>query len=59
MVTEFMTVAVLRQFGADAEALLRMVAAKGLVDPQRLPNLAFDLRDEEKLAEFIEKLRHQ
>ncbi|MGH9936786.1 MAG: hypothetical protein ACREAM_11105 [Blastocatellia bacterium] len=55
--TEFMSVATLRQFGADTEALLRMLAAKGLVDPQHLPMLAFDLRDEKKLAEFIEKLR--
>ncbi|HKQ89611.1 MAG TPA: Clp protease N-terminal domain-containing protein [Blastocatellia bacterium] len=57
MVTEFMNVAALRQFESDTEALLRMLAAKGLADPQRLPNLAFDLRDETKLAEFIEKLR--
>jgi ATP-dependent Clp protease ATP-binding subunit ClpC len=57
MVTEFTSVAALRQFEADTEALLRMLAAKGLADPQRLPNLAFDLRDETKLAEFIEKLR--
>jgi ATP-dependent Clp protease ATP-binding subunit ClpC len=58
-VAEFMIVAALRQFGADNEAMLRMLAAKGLVDPQRLPNLAFELRDEEKLAEFIEKLRRE
>jgi ATP-dependent Clp protease ATP-binding subunit ClpC len=57
MVTEFTNVAALRQFEADTEALLRMLAAKGLADPRRLPNLAFDLRDETKLAEFIEKLR--
>lgn len=59
MVAEFMIVAALRQFGADNEAMLRMLAAKGLVDPQHLPELAFDLRDENKLAEFIEKLRQQ
>jgi len=59
LVTEFMRVAALRQFGSDTEALLRMLAAKSLADPERLPNLAFDLRDEEKLAEFIEKLRQQ
>jgi ATP-dependent Clp protease ATP-binding subunit ClpA len=57
MVAEFTNVAALRQFEADTEALLRMLAAKGLADPQRLPDLAFDLRDETKLAEFIEKLR--
>ncbi len=56
MVTEFTNVAALRQFEADAEALLRMLAAKGLADPRSLPNLAFDLRDETKLVEFIEKL---
>jgi len=59
LVTEFMRVAALRQFGSDTEALLRMLAAKGLADPERLPNLAFDLRDEEKLTEFVEKLRQQ
>src|SRR5262245_55421630 len=59
LVTEFMIVAALRQFGSDTEALLRMLAAKRLVDPERLPNLVFDLRDEKKLAEFIEKLRQE
>lgn len=58
-VAEFMSVAALRQFDADTEALLRMLAAKGLVDPQHLPNLAIDLRGEMKLAEFIEKLRQR
>jgi hypothetical protein len=57
LLAEFMQVAALRQFSADAEALLRELAAKGLVDPQRMLKLAFDLRDEKKLAEFIEKLR--
>jgi ATP-dependent Clp protease ATP-binding subunit ClpA len=57
LMDEFERVAALRQFGLDTEALLRSLAAKGLVDPQHLPKLAFDLRDEEKLAEFIEKLR--
>jgi ATP-dependent Clp protease ATP-binding subunit ClpA len=46
----------LRQFRADTEALLRLLASKGLVDPQRLTTLAFDLCDENKLAEFIENL---
>jgi ATP-dependent Clp protease ATP-binding subunit ClpC len=57
LLAEFTQVAALRQFSADAEALLRVLAAKGLVDPQRMLHLAFDLRDREKLAEFIEKLR--
>jgi hypothetical protein len=57
LLAEFAQVTALRQFGADTKALLRMLAAKGLIDPQRLPNLAFDLRDETKLAEFIEKLQ--
>jgi ATP-dependent Clp protease ATP-binding subunit ClpC len=52
-------VASLRQFKVDTEALLRMLTAKGLVDPQRLTTLAFELRDENKLAEFIENLRQQ
>jgi len=56
LLAEFTHVAALRQFSADAEALLRVLAAKGLVDPQRMLKLAFDLRDEKKLAEFIEKL---
>ncbi|HEU0172939.1 MAG TPA: Clp protease N-terminal domain-containing protein [Blastocatellia bacterium] len=59
LLAEFTHVAALRQFSADAEALLRMLAAKGLVDPQRMLNLAFDLRDQKKLAEFIEKLRQR
>ncbi|MGH9836113.1 MAG: Clp protease N-terminal domain-containing protein [Blastocatellia bacterium] len=59
LVSEFERVAALRQFRADAEALLRLLGAKGLVDPQQLPKLAFDLRDEKKLAEFIEKLRQR
>jgi len=57
LLAEFTHVAALRQFSADAEALLRVLAAKGLVDPQRMLKLTFDLRDEKKLAEFIEKLR--
>src|SRR5262249_44197079 len=56
---EFVTVASLRQFRADTEVLLRILAAKGLVDPQQMPKLAFELRDEKRLAEFIEKLRQQ
>jgi ATP-dependent Clp protease ATP-binding subunit ClpC len=59
LLAEFMNVAALRQFSADTEALLRILAAKGLVDPQRMLKLAFDLRDEEKLAEFIEKSRQR
>ena len=57
ILAEFTHVAALRQFSADAEALLRVLAAKGLVDPQGMLKLTFDLRDEKKLAEFIEKLR--
>jgi hypothetical protein len=57
--TQFRGVAALRRFGAETEALLRMLAAKSLVDPERLPNLAFDLRDEDKLAGFIENLRQR
>jgi ATP-dependent Clp protease ATP-binding subunit ClpC len=56
LLAEFTHVAALRQFSADAEALLRVLAAKGLVDPQRMLKLTFDLRDEKKLSEFIEKL---
>src|SRR4030095_16852112 len=57
LLAEFTHVAALRQFSADAEALLRVLAAKGLVDPQGMLKLTFDLRDEKRLAEFIEKLR--
>jgi len=57
LLAEFTHFAALRQFSADAEALLRLLAAKGLVDPQNMLKLTFDLRDEKKLAEFIEKLR--
>jgi ATP-dependent Clp protease ATP-binding subunit ClpA len=59
LASEFERVAALRQFRADAEALLRLLAAKGLVDSQQLSKLAFDLRDEKNLAEFIEKLRQR
>ena len=57
LLAELTHVAALRQFSANAEALLRALAAKGLVDPQGMLKLTFDLRDEKKLAEFIEKLR--
>jgi ATP-dependent Clp protease ATP-binding subunit ClpC len=57
LVSEFERVAALRQFRADEEALLRLLAAKGMAEPQKLLELAFELRDEKKLAEFIEKLR--
>jgi ATP-dependent Clp protease ATP-binding subunit ClpA len=59
LVSEFERVTALRQFRADAEALLRLLAAIGLVDSQQLPKLAFDLRDEKRLAELIEKLRQR
>ncbi len=59
LMTELAEVQALRNFGPEAEALLRMLAAKGLADPQRLPELALDLCDEKKLAEFIEKLRQK
>jgi ATP-dependent Clp protease ATP-binding subunit ClpA len=57
LLIEFERVAVLRQFRADVEALLRLLAEKGLADSQNLPELALDLRDKNRLAEFIEKLK--
>jgi ATP-dependent Clp protease ATP-binding subunit ClpC len=54
---EMLQVMTLRQFEPDVEALLRLLAEKGSADPHLLPKLALDLRDEKKLAEFIEKLR--
>ncbi len=57
LLSEFARVAGLRRFSTDAEALLRTLASKGLVDPQNLSELAFEFRDEKQLAEFIEKLR--
>jgi len=59
LIEEFQRVAALRQFPADAEALLRLLAAKGLADSQRLVALAFELRGEKKLQEFIARLRRQ
>jgi ATP-dependent Clp protease ATP-binding subunit ClpC len=59
LLAELAQVAALRQFSAETEALLRTLAAKGLVDPQHMLKLVFDLRDEMKLAEFIEKLRQR
>lgn len=56
-VDEFKRVAALRQFSVSTEALLRLLAEKGLADPDRLPELALDFREETKLAEFIEKLK--
>jgi len=50
-------VADLRDLPANIEALLRLLAAKGLADPQRLTSLALELRDEKKLEDFIEKLK--
>ncbi|MCI0660335.1 MAG: hypothetical protein L0220_04605 [Acidobacteria bacterium] len=50
-------VAGLREFPADVEALLRLLAAKGLADPLRLTTLALELRDEKNLENFIEKIR--
>ena len=57
LASEFARVAALRQFRVDAEALLRLLAARGLVEADRLAALAFELRDEKKLAEFIARLR--
>jgi len=57
LVSEFQQVAALRQFRADVEALLRLLAAKGMADAQDLPLMAVELRDEEKLAGFIKRLR--
>lgn len=57
LVGEFTRVAALRQFRADEEALLRLLAAKGLANSRNLPAFAFQLREEKRLAEFIEKLR--
>jgi ATP-dependent Clp protease ATP-binding subunit ClpA len=59
LLAEFARVVALRQLSAETEALLRTLTAKGLVDPQHMLKLVFDLRDENKLAEFIEKLRQQ
>jgi ATP-dependent Clp protease ATP-binding subunit ClpA len=59
LLAEFAHAAALRQFSANAEALLRILAAKGLVNPQQMLKLIFDLHDEKKLAEFIEKLPQQ
>jgi ATP-dependent Clp protease ATP-binding subunit ClpC len=57
LTSEFERVAGMRQFPADVEALMRLLAAKGLVDSEHLAAFALQLRDEEKLGEFIEKLK--
>jgi ATP-dependent Clp protease ATP-binding subunit ClpC len=57
LVSELEIVAGLRQFPADAEALLRLLAAKGLADQRHLSALAFALRDEQKLAAFIGRMK--
>jgi ATP-dependent Clp protease ATP-binding subunit ClpA len=56
---ELTSVSVMRNFAPDVEALLRLLVAKGLVDPQNLVLLALELRDEEKLLEFLEKLKDE
>ncbi len=59
LATEFERVTTLRHFRSDVEALLRLLATKGLVEAQNLPGLAVDLRDEKRLAEFVEKLQQR
>jgi ATP-dependent Clp protease ATP-binding subunit ClpA len=57
LMNELTDVSGLRRFRADVEALLRVLAEKGLADRTGLPALAVELRDEKKLVEFIERLR--
>ena len=56
LLSECVQVAALRQFHPEAEALLRLLAAKGLTDQQGLPALAFELREDRGLASFLERL---
>jgi ATP-dependent Clp protease ATP-binding subunit ClpC len=59
LASEFERVAGLREFPVDVEALLRLLAAKGLADPHRLITLALELRNQEKLEEFIKKINRE
>jgi hypothetical protein len=59
LVSESGNVAALRQLPPDTEALLRLLSVKRLADPQNLSALALELRDEKRLAEFIEKLKER
>jgi ATP-dependent Clp protease ATP-binding subunit ClpC len=54
---EFQQVAAMRQFRVDVEALLRLLAAKGLIELRDLPGLVMDFRDEGRFAGFLEKLQ--
>lgn len=56
---EFAQVAALRQWRVEAEALLRLLAAKGLVEPDKLAALPVVWRDEKQLADFSARLRQQ
>jgi ATP-dependent Clp protease ATP-binding subunit ClpA len=56
---EFQKVTAMRRLSDYAEALLRLLAAKGLAEPQRLLALALELSSERKLQAFIEKLRRE
>jgi ATP-dependent Clp protease ATP-binding subunit ClpC len=57
LASEFQRVAAMRQFRVDVEALLRLLAAKGLIESRDLSGLVMDFRDERKFAGFLEKLR--
>ncbi len=59
LVSEFQQVAALREFRADVEALLRLLAAKGMADSRNLPIFAIELRNEEKLSEFVKMLQQR
>ena len=56
---ELRRVAAMRQLSVEAEALLHLLAAKGLADSSDLVALALDLRSEGKLQQFIERLRRE
>jgi ATP-dependent Clp protease ATP-binding subunit ClpC len=59
LASEFASVSALRNFTPDIEALLRLLVARGLADQQNPVVLAMELRDEEKLVGFIEKLKEK
>jgi len=56
LAAEFERVDGLREFTAEVEALLRLLAAKGLADPLRLTTLGLELRDEKQLEDFIKRI---
>jgi ATP-dependent Clp protease ATP-binding subunit ClpC len=49
-------VAAMRHFSPEVEAILDLLASKGLADPSNLAALAFELRDQRSLLSFLKRI---